>query len=262
MDLTTEDQYNLLGPRHGDDAPNRFRRRGVWGKASLLSQRGLLANTFVSTEPLDIITPIAFQLTFSADGQTFSPFLPSTSNAVEVRIVRSIDPHTGAFSELFTLSPGDAQPVCQFLARALSISVSLTGENPADLYVHCAAAPTTAFECGASTGVDPNGPNQYIIAAKSTIAAPGLPVSPTSVLVWPANPKRTQLFCQNGTDVDMLLGFGTTPTLSPRVGSILLPGGQNAIWESEPRTFMGDLYVTFASTGTTGAALFTEGRRA
>lgn len=246
MNLDEQAQIRLLG---GDAADIRnahlAAHSGVWGKAvKLTASTGLKAMTVVQTGPLDMITPIAFQFTFSLDGANFSPTLPVGSNPIDIQLVRSIDPHTGPFIETFGLDEGDGVPLCQVIARALTIGVRLTGENPADLYVHAAAAPVTAIDCEAINPVA--GSDVYTDVEAFQLAASTV----VATLCRAADPRIRSTIVQNLSATDVYLGLGSfIPTVGPpSASSIVLPGGQKAVWASGSN-FRGDIRAIFPSGG-------------
>lgn len=241
---------------------------GRWGKVLFLHTATIAGKpprpsvTFIQTEILPVITPMAVSLRFSLDGLTFTPAVPAAfGGTVLVEMIETIDMKTGAFRESFALTAGQTQPFCGIICRALNLSVTLDGENT-QLYVQAVAAPTTTIDCA-----DVVGPGGTTPAFSSTlqqrVAAAGA--------VWPAfvavvdggdagNPDRQQFSIQNNSTAPLLVSLSTAIDGTPgsEVGSFILPGGISAIQSSDIR-YTGPVKITWLTAPTAGDfALYTS----
>lgn len=219
-----------------------------WGKVKALSTQlippppiqKLDHLTFVSTDYLPIITPIAVELRFSLDGVTYTPQVPPTSGSVvQVKLTEAIDQKTGAFIETFLLNPGDRQSFCTVLAKQLTIDVQLIGEEQL-LWIAVIAAPVQTADCGDITG-NPGG--DVVSVAGYSTSGPVLTyqastfVFPGTLTLLAPNANRRQFYVQNNSDTDLgLLLDSTGPGPSWTPGSerlsLIVPGGGNLAYES------------------------------
>ena len=242
--------YELMG-RTGDmPLPGNNR----WGNAKKLEKGE--SYTFVNTEMLPIITPMAIQLSFSLDGVTFSPAVPLTfANNIQVDIIKGIDVKSGAFNETTVLIPGESLPFCSLIAKAVTVSVTNQDEGGGAIWVHCAVCPTTMIDCGSVTaGNDQSWNDVSSISFAADTAGP--------FVALPANTGARQIIIQNNTAVPLYLGFGAfIPNPGPPpFSNMILPGGINAIWESQLGAFTGAIRAAFGPGGlSTEFATFTRG---
>lgn len=212
--------------------------------------------TFVSVGMQPMIGAMALQLTFSLDNIHFSPEVPPLgSNTVMVTMIRAIDTKSGAFTEVQGLSPGETMPFCTFIAKGVVVSVQSPPALGQTLFVHCAVCPVQTMDC------------ESLIAPASTtwadVESLSVPANTGgSFLALAANPDAKQIFIQNNSAVDLLLGFGSfVPALGPPpLSNMILPGGIHAIWESQLGAFVGAIHAIFAGGGVgTEFATFTRG---
>lgn len=253
MRLIPEDLLRTLMGRPGEiPAPGNDR----WGKSVQLTPQ---TETYcvVNTGMLgDVPTAVALQLSFSLDDETYTPEVPAAfPGLVSVDLIKAVDVKSGGFRESVLLNPGEAMPFCTLLARALTVNVSISGEGVTGLYVHAVAAPVQTIDCESITNT-PNSPwsdvNTLRVAANTAGAFVGLAASPAA----------KQIFIQNNSAVDLLLGFGSLiPSLGPPpIYNFILPGGIHAIYESVPGAFIGKVRAIFAAGGvSTDYAVFTRG---
>jgi hypothetical protein len=204
-----------------------------------------------------MIGAMGIQLAFSIDGVNFQPTVPAIgSNTVVVNLLKAVDVKSGVFNETYHLSPNESMPFCTLIAKALSVSISIP-ESVAlpGLYVHCAVCPVETLDCESLTGPSNNGWSdvQSLSVAADTAG---------SFLALAASPTSKQVIIQNNSGVDLLLGFGSfIPSLGPPpLSNMRLPGGINAIWESQLGAFLGAVHGIFAAGGlSTDFATFTRG---
>lgn len=247
---------NLIG-RPGD-IPKPDNNR--WGKSQLLSTdptRGKPSYAFVSVaEMLPFITPMAIQFAFSLDGVTFTPQVPAAyTGALVVTVLRAVDVKSGVFEEQFVLNPGDAMPFCTTIARGLTVNVELINEAAPDIFVHVAATPTSMVDCDS---LIPANDSPWTDVETNRVPAN----SGGAFTALAADPATRQIFIQNNSAVDLLVGFGSlTPALGPPpVYNLILPGGFHGVYESQLGAFKGKVSAIFASGGVaTDYAVFTRG---
>jgi hypothetical protein len=252
MRLIPEDMLRALMQRPGEiPAPGNDR----WGKSVLLQRGGNYC--VINTGMLDAVpTAIALQLAFSLDDQTYTAAVPAAyTGRVLVDLIKAVDVKAGGFRESTTLNPGDAMPFCTLLARALTVNITLLDEAAGPLYVHAVAAPVQTVDCESVTN-PPDSPwsdvNTLRVAANTAGVFVGIPAASTT----------KQIFIQNNSAVDLLLGFGSNlPSLGPPpVYNVILPGGINSIFESQLGAFIGQVRAIFAAGGAaTDYAVFTRG---
>ena len=268
--ISDEFAYDHLR-RHGDEDPSKANAGHRWGKSITLNSLGFPNQkprnaTLVSTQVLPSTTPIAFQLQFSLDGENFAPQLPATYGGnVIVDLTQNIDLKAGAFTQSFTLAPGDAQPFCSVIARALTLTIRIDGEGSPDLFVECVACPVTNVDCAAVTG------------KPTTFAAAGYDggisyrfdaaafVFPGSVPLLIENLLRRQFYIQNNSDTDLGVLFSLTQTISWTPGgevlSLIIPAGANLTYESFVGCYRGRVQGSVKPGGPTpvGFVLVVEG---
>jgi hypothetical protein len=203
-----------------------------------------------------MIGVIALQITFSLDNIHFSPEVPPLgSNTVMVTIIRGVDVKSGAFTEVQGLSPGETMPFCTTIAKSLVVSVQSPPALGQTLYVHVAACPVQTMDC--DSAITP--------AATSWSDVESLSVAANTAGVFTglaADPDAKQIYIQNNSAVDLLLGFGSfIPSLGPPPASnLILPGGIHAVWESQLGAFVGEVRGIFAGGGSASQfATFTRG---
>jgi hypothetical protein len=247
-----DEQLQAIMGRSGElPAPGNDR----WAKSQRLTIQQP-SYTFVNTGYLPIVTPMALQLEFSIDGDTYTAAVPPAyTGRVDVTITKASDVKSGAFSQDIVLNPGDSMPFCTLLARALTVSVLLLDEAAGPLFVHCVAAPTQTVDCGSITNPSDSPWNDVF-----TVRVPANTVGVFFPL--PASPQARQVIIQNNSSVNLLLGFGSLiPSLGPPpVSNLILPGGFNATWESQLGAFVGAVHGIFAAGGlATEYATFTRG---
>ena len=252
MRLIPEGLLHQLTGREGDIPRPGFDR---WAKAKKLKAGE--SYTFIQTGMMDIITPMALQLAFSIDGIDFSPIVPLTaSQHAIVVITKSVDVKSGAFNETYDLTPGNGMPICSLIARALAVTVqNVPDSGSPDLWVHAAACPTTMIDCN-SIVANPDSPWNDVV----TDTFPANTAGPFVAL--PASTGAKQIIIQNNTAVPLYLGFGSfNPTPGPPpFSNMVLPGGINAIWESQLGAFIGAVNAAFGPGGlATEYATFTRG---
>lgn len=240
--------HHLLG-REGDLPLPGMNR---WGNVKRLVAGE--SYTFINTEMLPIVTPMAVQLAFSLDGVTFTPFVPAAAiNSVQVDVIRAVDVQSGPFNDQIVLAPGDAMPFCTTIAKAITISVTNLKEGGGPIWVQVVVCPTDMIDCESITGA--GGPWDDVTTATfpaSTVGVFDGVIASTGV---------RQVIIQNNTATDLLLGFGSNaPSLSPFHCNIYLPGGSHAVWESQLGAFTGRVRGLFAAVGlATEFATFTRG---
>jgi hypothetical protein len=202
-----------LGPRAGDEWSRR-RRSGRypnqrWGATAklIIEQPARRKATVVVTQMWDEPVVIAFQLRFSLDGVSYSAIMP-VGGGVDVTLIKSFDPKAGAANERFGIDPGQTQPVCQVIARALTIVVEFAETAISDLFVQAVACPVTAIDCAEVAGTGGGSLEASIFRSvpsdigANSITAPGVQIAE-------ANPSREQFVIQNHTDANMYVAFGT-----------------------------------------------------
>lgn len=252
-----DDQLQAIMGRSGE-LPKPGNNR--WGKSQLLSTnptRGQPSYAFVSVaEYLPMITPMALQVSFSLDGVTFSPTVPAAyTGALVVEVIRAVDVKSGPFREVFVLNPGDAMPFCTFIARGVTVNIGLINEAAPDIFVHAAACPTQTIDCDAI--VPPS------TTAWNDVETLRVPADTGGAFVaLAAAPGTRQIFIQNNSATDLLLGFGSLIPSNgpPPVYNMILPGGIHAIYESQLGAFVGEVRGIFAAVGSaTEYAVFTRG---
>lgn len=221
--------------------------------------------TYVSTDWLPEITPIAVELRFSLDGVTYSPTIPLTSGAtLQIDLTEAVDQKTGAFHERFTLGPGDGQSFCTVIAKHLTVDVTLIGENQV-IYVAVICAPVQTVDCADATGKPaPVTVEGYTSALSTRFDLSGF-VFPGTEHILTTNPNRRQFFAQNYGDTDVGLLFNPTDTINWTLGSeqlsIVLPGGFSAVYESPVGAYTGNVWASVKPGGPTptGFLLVTDG---
>lgn len=246
-----EQLANLIGrpgdiPRPGNDR---------WGKSKLLAPGD--SYTFINVGMQPMVGAMGLQLTFSIDGIHFTSFVPAIgSNSVVVDIIRGVDVKSGAFNETVVLSPNESMPFCTLIAKSLTVSVSIPASvAPPGLYVHAVACPVETLDC---ESIITPAPTSWSDVNSLSVAAN----TAGSFLALAADPSAKQLFIQNNSAVDLLLGFGSfIPSLGPPpLSNMLLPGGIHAIWESQLGAFVGAVHAIFAGGGSASQfATFTRG---
>lgn len=242
--------YQLMG-RPGDLPPPGNNR---WGKSHMLT--GGESYTFINTDMLPLVTPMALQLSFSLDGVVFSPTLPlGFGGVLGVTVTKAVDVKSGAFVETTTLNPGDPMPFCSLIAKALTVTISNTSEAAPDIWVHCVACPTEMVDCGSITeGADTSWNDVVSVSfAADTVG---------SFVALTASTGARQIIIQNNTTVPLYLGFGAfVPAPGPPpFSNLILPGGINAVWESQLNAFKGMIRGAFGPGGSaTDFATFTRG---
>ncbi len=252
MRLIPEGLLHELTGRDGD-IPQAGRDR--WGKAKRLKPGE--SYTFINTVMRDIVCPMALQIAFSIDGKNFTPNVPTFApNNVQVDVLKAVDVKSGAFNETTVLNPGDALPFCSLIAKALTVNITnLTETVGSDIYVHAVACPTTMVDCGSITN-DVNSPWNDVISIAYAANTVGVfnPLIPFST--------SKQTIIQNNTAVPLYLGFGSfIPNPGPPpFSNMVLPGGINAIWESQLGAFIGAVNAAFGPGGVgTEYATFSRG---
>lgn len=242
--------YELMG-RTGD-MPQPGNNR--WGKAQRL--KGGSSYTFVNTEMLPMVTPMALSISFSLDGINFSPVVPlAFGGVIGVTLMKAVDVKAGAFNESFALNPGEAMPFCSLIAKALTVSIDNTSEAAPDIWVHAVACPTEMIDCGSVTvGADTSWTDVVSVSfAANTIG---------NFIALDASNGARQVIVQNNTSVPLYLGFGSfIPSPGPPpFSNLILPGGINAVWESQLNAFKGTIRGAFGPGGSgTEFATFTRG---
>lgn len=242
--------YELTG--RAGDLPQPGNDR--WGKARKLV--GGESYTFISTGMMPLVTPMALQLSFSLDGVVFTPALPlGFPNNIGVVITKAVDVKSGAFTETTVLTPGESMPFCTLIAKALTVTIQNTIEASPDLWVHCVACPTETIDCGSVT-VAADSPWNDVVSVSFPANTPG------NFIALGASNGARQVIVQNNTSVPLYLGFGSfIPSPGPPpFSNLILPGGINAVWESQLNAFKGNIRGAFGPGGlATEFATFTRG---
>lgn len=235
---------------------------GRWGKVLLLhtdtlnGQPPRTSVTFIDTELLPQITPMAVSLRFSLDGQTFTPAVPSAfGGTLRVQLIEAVDMKAGPFVESFTLEADDVQPFCGIICRALSLSVNLEGENQ-QIWVQAVAAPTTSIDCADVIG--PPSTTTTIRPMTDGSATRVAAVAAVTTLV-PANPDRGLFSIVNQSNVNLFvrLGDGVDVTPGSELATIVLPASVVGGWEVA--NYTGVISFAFDGSDAGGYALYTEG---
>jgi hypothetical protein len=233
-------------PRPGNDR---------WGNSQLLKPGQ--SYTFINVGMQPMVGAMGIQLSFSVDGVHYTSFVPPIgSNSVVIDVIRAVDVKSGAFNETIVLSPNESMPFCTLIAKALTVSVSIPSSTPLPgVYVHAVACPVQTLDCESiiTPPLTSWSDVDTVSVAANTVGA---------FLALPASPDTKQIFIQNNSAVDLLLGFGSfIPGLGPPpFSNMLLPGGIHAIWESEPEAFVGAVHGIFAGGGSAAQfATFTRG---
>ncbi len=254
-DLTDQAQMLGLGPRDGDTEVTHDTLNHPWGKVVQLFGDGR-SITLVQTEAHPRPFPWAIQARFSLDGKTYTPTVPGTwGGDVLFKFTKSFDVKTGPATEIFDLIAGEALPICALIARKLTVSVRIVGENVLALWVAFVVCPTQQIDCGEASGVTPGAAKVGTITrlVPATIGAPS--VTGPGVLALPANPSRKQFIVQNHATSNMYISLGdvASPPLaegSP-VWSILLPPavtpGENGVsnYVSDLNAYTGPITVVW-----------------
>lgn len=253
--------HDGLGPRAGDEWARRRHRRypnGRWGATERLyvapagpgqSRKA----TLVVTDLWDVPRPIAFQLRFSTDGVTYSATMP-VGGGVDVTLTKSFDPKAGAADERFGIDPGFSQPMCQAIARSLTITIALAETALNDLYVQAVACPTTMVDCGEIVPPSADTP-----AGFDTAGTTRWPAVAADVYSLVGTDKGAYFCIVNQSNVDLFvhLGTGVTTTPGDEFATIVLPGGVSAGYEV--LNYRGDITFQFAGDDGDGYALTTTG---
>lgn len=252
-DLTEEAQFEGLGHREGDERlPQRkdyLNRR--WGATTKL-ELGRNA-TLVVTGLFDNPLPIGFQLRFSADGVTYSATMPANCG-VDVTLIKSFDPKAGPASETFPLDPGDAQPMCQVIARSLTINMRTAETASQPVWVQAVACPLTALDCDA---VIP--PPATPAAQFSTTTTARYPAVTANTYNIAANARRAYLVIVNQSAANLYVHLGSGVSITPgaEFATIVLP--PSAVAGYEVLNYTGEVYFRFDADDASGYALLTAG---
>lgn len=252
-DLSEEAQFHGLGPREGDERPRvPLYPNARWGATELLSL-GKSA-TLVVTPIFDLPCPIGFQLRFSLDGAEFSSEMP-VDRGIDVTLTKSFDPKAGPAREIFPIDPGDAQPMCQVIARSLTITVRSAETSLGELYIQAVACPLTALDCAVAVPAPPPGvPAGFDVRTIARYAA----VTATTYNIA-AEPRRayTVFANQSAANLYVALGNGVTITPGNEFATIVLPPNSYAGYEV--LGWQGELTFRFDADDTDGYVLVTQG---
>lgn len=230
-DLTDEAQMLGLGPAAGDTEATHQTLNHPWGKVLQLFGDGKTA-TLVQTEAFPRPFPWAIQARFSTDGKTFTPTVPAGwGGDVIFKFTKSFDVKTGPAIETFDLIAGDALPICQLIARKLTVQAKIIGEAVLTLWVQFVVCPTTQMDCAELIGPSADGGatigNIFRIVPED-IPDDGAITAPGIQALLP-NPKRAQIIIQNHAETNMYIAFSNSvagaapPGSDPPRWSILLP---------------------------------------
>ena len=202
-------------------------------------------------------TPMAIQMSFSLDGIIYTPQIPSTyAGSITIGLIKAVDVKAGSFREDTVLTGGQALPFCTLITNGITVNIGLNGEGAAvPLFVHCVICPAETVDCASVTS-PPDSPWNDVQTASFPADTVG------AFLALDASTGTKQLFIQNNSAVDLLIGFGSvTPDLGPPpVSNLILPGGLHSVWESQLGAFTGKVRAIFAAGGlSTEYATFTRG---
>ena len=249
--LTDETAWLGMGPRQGDERPRRPRYPNArWG-ATLVLELGK-STTLVVTPIFDDPWPIGFQLRFSTDGVSFSSTMP-VGCGVDVTLTKSFDPKAGPAAEKFGIDPGQTQPMCQVIARSLTITMKTAETALTGVFVQAVACRLTALDC--ETAVPNPTPPAGIT---STSTARDAAVTANTYFV-PAAATRGLLVIVNQSAANLFvhLGVGVTITPGGEFATVVLP--PNAFGGFEAVNYRGVVTYRFDADDADGYALITEG---
>jgi hypothetical protein len=261
-DLTDEAQFAGLGATAQDIQDMNPRRAGrPWGRVVQLgfpqpNNANQLSITAVSTDVFPQPIPFAIRVRFSmTPGGPFTPEVPSSySGRVTISVIQSLDLKSGSTVETFpNIAAGDAFRQCQFIARSISVTVSIPDlgvDGPPSIFVAVVACPVTMVDCDELTGLQ-----GYTRASVTRFAA-----STDPQIFLAANPARQQfVICNHSPTATLAVAFGVLAATSPASSyTLLLP--PNTQYESPLGGFTGQVSGIWLSDDETGEALVTEGR--
>jgi hypothetical protein len=259
-DLTDEAQIVGLDPRDGDQVAGATKRANrPWGRVVALGQPNPLANVQLSVTPINtdifprpVIFALRVRFSLSPSGP-FTPTIPLTySGRVNIDVTESLDVKSGPSVESFIINAGNGLNVCQFVARSISVALSvpdLGPEGPPTIYVAIVATRVETADCGELTGT----PNGY---AHANITSVLVNTAVTELLA--SNPARKQLTVCNDTATAILfVAFGVAST-SPALFTMKLPPG--TMYQSPLGGYTGRVTGYWdQAEGDGAAALLTEG---
>ncbi len=257
-DLTDQAQWAGLDPAQGDEYVSRRMLNHPWGKQALLTAGGP-SLTFIQTDVAFRPTPIAVQARFALfDSAVYTPDIPGAwTGTLRIKVIRSLSIKSGPMTETFDLTPGDTLPFCVLIARGLTITAELQGENPLGLNVALVAAPVDQIDCA-----DLVGPTPQPLPAGFTDTVVQRFAANATVNNFAAEPKRATLIIVNMSATNLFIKLGTPnadPTPGTENATIVLPGGVFSGFSQD--NYQGEISMVYADATdeATGYALVTQG---
>lgn len=252
--ITDEFVRAALGKTGEQPVPGNRRKR--WGMVRQLNGTNQRVATFIATDVFDLPTPLAVSLTFSLDGQVFSPVVPNIgNNSVVVDLIRGIDPQSSPVTDRYELETGDRQEFCAVIAQSLQVVCRLDGEPPlaSGLYVAVVVAPVSSLDCEQIVPVPPTptGYSTTLATRYPALTAPtySLLAEPTRALIVVANQSTANLFFN--------LGSGVNITPGSEFATVVLPGNASAGFSAA--NYRGPVEFRFDADDSSGYALVTRG---
>lgn len=228
-------QQAMNGPKR----PNSPNPNVRWGKRAALqfkansSATGIFSATMTSSEMYKQNIPMAFGFRFGDPNNPDAPLRPfiqpntfgdsGSSNIAgfRVTITRSIDAKTGPVTDTVELFESESMPVCELLARQITIAVTIIATDPSldtkPWTIEVTTAPVDSISCDSltemsgwdnvavppQTFVDAQGQKGYVTLDSGLVDS-----APIWVKLLNENPRRAQFSLLNAGPIPVAVGFG------------------------------------------------------
>jgi len=250
--ITDEFVRAALGKIGEQPIPGNTRKR--WGMVRQLNGTNQRAATFIATDVFDLPQPLAVSLSFSTDGQVFSPVVPAIgNNSVVVDLIRGIDPQSSPVTDRHELFEGDVQDFCAVIAQSLQVNVRLDGEPPDQLFVAVVVTPVSSLDCEQII------PQPTPVPGFAVTGTTRWPAATASTYVIGADPTRAlfSIVNQSAANLFVHLGAGVNIAAGSEFATVVIPGNVSGGFSVD--NYRGVITFRFDADDATGYALTTVG---